>query len=343
MRPLPSLLPILALSLLSGCATFSGKFSSSVQADIGYFSDTTVSMLKEVNFGFTRGGAIYTKEFIAWNESEEAKLMESSSNVDKVLRGIVRYSLRLVAITEAGRSEKEQIQQYADYLQEIQGGVQKALNLPADQYESVIREVRKQKDMMGALRTAQPIMNGMGRFMDQTLDDVDAAATNLAKKLDKKIDARYSEVILYQQALDKEKYNVLRALANIYKSIRNDRAAYDALLKSNEIRDKNLIPKGYPTYPQLVAMSKYLMGKFDIMHTIQKEISPDWETYRDTRRELQKLENQIHQEVKQFRLVTMTWVRAHQKMASGKSKPAEWFDINDAAMKGIRSGIDLIL
>ena len=311
--------------------------------DFGIFTDSTVTMMRDVNFGFTRGAAIYTKEFISWGEPEEGQLKESSVNADKVLRGIVRYSLRLVAISESGGSESEQIKQYADYLQEVQAGIQKALNLPMDQFQKTIEAVRKQDSMMGALRTAQPIMNGMGRYMDQTLDQVDASAATLARKLEKKIDSRYSEVILYQQALDREKYTTLRALANIYKAIRKDPAAYDALLKSGEIRDASLIPKGKPTYNQFLAMSKYLMGKFDIMHTIQKEIEPDWQTYRDTQRELQKLEAQIHSEVKQFRLITMTWVRAHQKMASGKAKPAEWFDFSEAAMKGLKSGIDLIL
>ncbi len=343
MRRLARMHLLVVCLAITGCATFHGKFSSSVQADIGYFSDSTVAMMREVNFGFTRGAAIYTKEFIVWEEPEEAKLRESSLHADRVIRGVVRYSLRLVAISDSGRSESEQIKQYANYLQEIQAGITKALEMPADQYQKVIADVRKQGDMMGALRTAQPIINGMGRFMDQTLDQVDLAAATVAQKLEKKVDSRYGEVILYQQALDREKYNTLRSLAYIYKAIRKEPGAYEALLKSGEIRDSSLIPNGKPTYNQYLTMSKYLMGKFDIMHTIQKEIEPDWQTYRETRRELQKLENQIHQEVKQFRLIMMTWVRAHQKMASGKAKPAEWFDINDAALKGLKSGIDLLL
>ncbi len=337
------LIVVLMAALMTGCATFGGKFTSSTQADIGYFTDATVTMMKDANFGFTRGNAIYTREFIAKGEPEESALFKAADDSDKVLKGIVRYSLQLVTISESGRSESERIQQYADYLAQIQGGIQKALELPPGHYEGVLRDVRKQKHLLEALRTAQPLITGMGRFMDQTLNQVDAATGVVARKLEKKIDTRYAEVIAYQGALDREKYDVLRALSYIYRTGRKDDSAYKDLMKSQQIRDPKLIPQGKPTYDQLMAMVKYLMGKFDIMHKIQKEIEPDWQTYRETHRELQRLESQIHQEVKQFRLISITWVRAHQKMSAGKTKPAEWFDFNEAAMKGLKSSIDLIL
>src|SRR5678815_1371271 len=84
-------LSFIALTM-TGCAAISRKFTTGVQADIGYFTDSTVSMMRDANFGFTQGGAIYTKEFLDPKGPEETELWKRTADVDRVLKAIVRYS-----------------------------------------------------------------------------------------------------------------------------------------------------------------------------------------------------------------------------------------------------------
>jgi hypothetical protein len=328
----------------TGCVAMNGKFTNSIQADIGFFTDTTVAMMRDANFGFSHTGMLYTKEFFDKTASEELEFIDRTDHADMVLKAIVRYSLRLVTIAESNDKEKDQINAYANYLSEIENEVVHELDLKRDFYDDVVKKVRKQGDLLGALRAAQPIINAMGRYMEVTLDKVTDAADVLNAKLQVKIDNRFADVIRYQQTLAKEKSDTLKALEGVYLTVRgNDKAAFDSLMESKQIRDSSLIPAGKPTYPQLTRMAEYLMKRFETMHRVSQEVDPEWQQYRATQEERERLHDRVKLEVKQFFLITLTWIRAHQKMASGKTKPAEWFDINDAPAKLINAGIKLVL
>jgi hypothetical protein len=333
-----------AVFSLGGCASMSEKFTNTVQADIGYFTDTTVAMLRDANFGFSRTGLLYTKEYYDMNAAEEHAYMENTESADLVLKAIVRYSLRLVTIAESNSSTKEQIAAYADYLNEVENEVVRELGLKHEFYDDVIKKVRSQSNLLGALRAAQPIINAMGLYMEAALDHVTDSAGVLDKKLQIKIDNRFADVIRYKRTLAEEKSDTLKALENVYLTVRgNDKNSFAALMESKQIRDPSLIPSGHPSYAQSGRIAEYLMKRFETMHRVTQEVEPEWQQYRATQEERERLHDRVKLEVKQFFMVTLTWVRAHQKMASGKMKPAEWFDINDAPARLIKAGIDIAL
>lgn len=343
-RNLLSSLVIAALAVsLDGCATLSKKFSSSVTADIGFFTDTTVAMMRDANFGFSHTGQLYTKEFFDKTGVEELAYMDATDHADLVLKGITRYSLRLVTISESGKSEKDQISDYADYLTEIEDEVVKELDLNRNFYDEAVAKVRKETELLGALRAGQPIINAMGRYMETTLDKVTQTSAVLDRKMQAKIDQKYTDVIRYQQTLAKEKSDTLKALENVYLTVRQDPDAYSNLVESKQLRDPGLIPSGKPSYSQLTRMGEYLMKRMEIMHKVGQEVDPEWQVYRATQEERERLHDRVNLEVKQFFMITLTWIRAHQKMASGKTKPAEWFDINEAPSRLIRGVVDVAL
>jgi len=118
-------------------------------------------------------------------------------------------------------------------------------------------------------------------------------------------------------------------LGNLYITYKGDLDAFNRLIKSGAIRKKGLIPKGHPSDDDLVTIAEYLMDPLEGLHLIGTEIQPDCDNYRETHRELDKLHSLAINRVNQARLVTLVWLRAHQKMAAGVQSPAEWFNIND--------------
>ena len=96
------------------------------------------------------------------------------------------------------------------------------------------------------------------------------------------------------------------------------------------MRKRALIPKGKPTEDDLTKIAEHLIKRLEITHKIWQEIEPDWELYRATHRELDELYQTIQVRLKRTRAAVIIWIRAHQKMASGKTNPAEWFDVENA-------------
>ena len=85
-------------------------------------------------------------------------------------------------------------------------------------------------------------------------------------------------------------------------------------------------------------IAEHLIKRLEITHKIWQEIEPDWELYRATHRELDELYNEIRNGLNQTRAIVIIWARAHQKMAAGKTNPAEWFDIDDAPSQLFKLG-----
>lgn len=330
------------LMALTACASMEGKFSSTRKADIGIFADNTIAILSDANFGFAKKDTTYTREFYDFSAEEEKHFVGNARVIERVIQLIVGYSLKIVTISEAGGDEVTQINEYADYLAEFDDEIIEALDFEKSDFDQRVADIRSQETFMEALRTAQPLVNHAGRYMEEVLDVQSDALTALQLKTDQKIDARYAEVIAYQRALETEKYEVLRALGQLYGTYRGDDQAFNNLRASGAIRDEELLPKGKPTKKELKALADHLVNRLDVMHRIGEEIQPDWDIYRKTHRELVRLVGEVDSEIKRIRLVTLVWVRAHQKMASGTVSPAAWFDISDTPAELMKLGTKAI-
>ena len=337
-RVLKALVVVCLVPALSGCATFKEKFQPKTKANVGIFADTTLSMLSQAELAFDKSEAVYVREFFDLAGKEELRLIKLNQETNGFIRGIIKYSLELVVITESHDNAADQIKAYAEYISRFNEEALKRLGFDKERYAKVIEEVRQQTEFMDALRKAQPIINNATRYVNQLLDEKNVAIEELERKLDLAIDQRFADVIQYQAALEKEKYAVLRSLGQIYGTFKGDLAAFDRLIQSGSIRKKGLIPKGRPTDDDLIVIAEHLMQRLKALHLIGTEISPDWETYRATHRELDKLYGQAIERLNRTRLLTLVWLRAHQKMAAGVQSPAEWFNINDLPSEMFKLG-----
>ncbi len=324
--------------LLSACASFNKKFKPSTEANVGIFADNTLAMLAATGFGFTKNN-LYTKGYFSYDEPEEMLFLGTRDGVEQVLNIMVRYSLRLVSITDKHDTARDQITAYVSYLQEIDDKILVALELDSDYYAELIVEVGEQKKFMAALKTAQPIVDALGHYMDRTLDELEDAAGALALKIDLKIDVRYADLIRYQKALEKEKYAILSALEQLHLTRRGNIEAYDMLKAGETTIPRGMLTEDLPTYEERWSIVKHQIERLDILHRVVEEIQPDWDLYRETHLELDEIHKLLNMESRKMRLITLVWIRAHQKMAAGIASPAEWFNINEAPSILINMGV----
>ena len=321
---------IVMLSMLSGCASWEGKFSGSTDADIGIFADQTIAIITDPDLGLPARESIYVREYIVDSEPEEKEFYTLVKNLDLKLLRLSKYSVGLVDIAETGKSEAEKVEKYAGFLKEMQHKAEEAAGLQPGHYDNVIATIRSQEKFLEALQQAQPIIYSAGRSYQALLDDIDKAARVLGAKIEIKIDKRFATVIAYQKALEEEKYAILIALGQIYQTRKGKPEAFRALRGGDTVRKKSLLPKGDPTEDDLTAIAEHLLKRLDITHKIWQEVEPDWELYRATHRELDAMDVKLKNRLNRTRAIVITWARAHQKMASGKTNPAEWFDLDSA-------------
>ncbi len=339
---------LILLIMVTGCTgtqvnkSLEGKLTATTSANIGVFADNTMAMLSEANFGFSEGQALYTKPFFEMDAPEEMAVTEGARNAEVVLGLMLRYSLKLVSIVEHNPDEVSRVKAYAAYLSSFDEKIRVAMEMNTEEYQAFIARVKSQETFLGALQQTQPVINRMGRFMAATLNDLNDAIGVLVAKTDKRIDVAYADLIRYTRILEKEKYAILSALEQVYLIAKEDKDAYARLLEIKVVTDKSILPKKTPNYAERQKILKHLGERLDGLHRIGSEIEPEWKFYRATHAELDNLSKQAKQEIRQVRLMALVWMRAHQKMAAGKTSPAEWFDINDAPGMLLKMGTKLI-
>lgn len=328
--------------LLSSCASVksvSTKFTPQTKANIGIFADQTISMLREADFGFSRNETLYTREFFDMHGQEEKEVRAYRQEADDFFIRIIKYSLDLVLIAETKKNAQERVAAYADRVANMSQEVLVKLEVSPDRYDEIKQQVADSEEFLDALRMGQPIINAAGRHLHQILDKSDAAIEVLSDKIDAKIDERYAEVIRYQAALEKEKYNILRSLAYLYGAYKGNMEAYAKLSSSESIHRKDLIPDPPPNDEDLSRIAEYLQNRLEALHVVENETKSDWEIYRAAHRELDTLVDKAKRENTRARMILLVWLRAHQKMASGVVNPAEWYDIKSLPSQLINMGV----
>jgi hypothetical protein len=319
-----------------------GKFKGTAQANVGAFADQTIAMLSGSDLGVAQDNAIYVRQFIKPEWEERQRFQALVNDGELMLRGIVKYSIRLVTIAETNKTEETRIDAYTTYLEEIQQNAEGKLGLEPGFYDEIVVKVGTEEKFLPALQQAQPIINAVGRYAQLLMDDINDATKKLSRKIDAYIDSEYAEVIAYQKALEKEKYAILRSLGKLYRTYEGETSAFEDVLQSKVIRDKKLIPKGQPSEEELRKIADHLVKRLDVVSKIWQEIEPDWNNYRETHRELDKLHAKIDQDTNRMRAMVIVWLRAHQKMAAGIQNPAEWFDVESAPSQLFQMGVKAI-
>jgi hypothetical protein len=337
---------LMTLIVTTSCGSMrsvSKKFQPTVVANVGVFADQTIAMLSESDFGFSADRSIYLRDFLSVNNEIEAQLVAYKFEAGQFFRKIMDYSMGLVLIVENNPEEVARVAAYADFISQIKAEVLEKLDLDENYYEQILENVRAAETFLEALRQAQPIVNGAGRHMNQVLDNLFRQVELLSIDLERRIDNRFEDVVRYQRALELEKYAILKAMEKLFHAADGDKAAYKALIESRAVTRRSLVPAGEPTEAELEAIWDHLVDRLDNLDRVMQEVQPDWKLYRATHRELDNVKLRITNNISRARLITLVWLRAHQKMASGVTNPAEWFDIRTLPKQLLNMGVKTFL
>jgi hypothetical protein len=334
-----------SLLLLSGCASMDGKFSESESENLGPFATQTIAIVGESDFGFTERRAVYIRKYaIPGSASPEVEaFFSNAAALDRLFRGIIGYSMKIVALSESGKSQEEQIEAYADYVMSFSAeSVKKMGGTPADQ-QALAAKIREQDKYLEALRTAQPMIDGVTEYGEILLAEIEASSGGAVASIETQVDEGSTELIQYTDLLVDKRNSLLLGLQYIYEYENGDETALQSLIDSNIIRSKKLELKKDLTEKELRKVEAHLVARLESLSAVADTIEPDWIRYRETHAEIDNIYSQVLFEIRQARLALLTWERAHRLMSSGKSDPAEWFSLSDAPGAILKLGTKAIL
>ncbi len=334
------------LAMLSGCASIGSKFMQTESENLGPFATQTIAIVGESDFGFTERRAVYIRKYAkvgsATTSAEVKQFFANSAAADRLFRGIIEYSMKIVALSESEISQQEQIEAYAIYMQGFRAeSIQKMGGTTADQ-QVLVAEIRDQDNYLDALQSAQPMIDGVTQYGEQLLADLEISAAVAVNFIEKEIDKDHVELTEYTNLLVDKRNSLLRGLQNIYEYENGDGTALERLIESNIIRSRELQLKKDLSEQDLRKVEDHLVARLESLTAVADTIEPDWVRYRETHAELDNIYSQVLLEIRQARLALLTWARAHKLMSSGKSDPAEWFSLTDAPGALLKLGTNVV-
>ena len=316
-----------ATTLLCGCTTYKKKFKNATTANIGFFADSTITMLSDQDMAITREEMLLVRRFLDETAPEEQRVKELNDGLRKVIKELVHYSIEIVNIAETDHPDGSKIEVYADYISKFRDGMLEHGIIDSSAFDDTIREVREQTEFLIALRKAQPLLNAAIMEAAIEIDSLIEATDTLSQKIDGRIDEDYEDIIRYRQKIEREKFDILTAFEIIYDAFRDDEPSLTSLRESGVIWMPEILPEGRPERTDLENIGEHLKARIDAFAAVQTTLQPDWDDYLSAHRELDRVTDKSIAGAKRARILLLTWVRAHQKMTSGKVDQAEWFNI----------------
>ena len=334
---------LIGLILLSGCATYKKNFKNKAVADIGFFADSTITMLGDLDMSLSREDTLLVRRFFNENEPEEKTVMEMDAGLKKALANVVRYSVTIVNIAESEGTETDKVEMYANYLLTFRDSLVKVDEIDYKTFDDTIEEVMQQEEFLQALRKAQPLLNAAIMQIALQIEDLITALDVLANKVDRRIDEEYADIIRFRTKLEAEKSSIMTAMELIYDAYRMEEPNLDELRESGVIWMPELIPEGRPSREDLNNIGQHLQTRMQALQAAQDAMHPNWEDYLATQQELDKIIDATVKNALQSRIIMLTWIRAHQKMASGTTDPAKWFDVGEITRQLLKTAPNTIL
>ena len=339
-RKLTVIVFIYLVFTLAGCG---GKFMKTQSEDLAPFADQTISLVAEIGTGIEKAQTIAVGEFIDINDPDVSQYIRLREEINEVFRAIVLYSIDIVTIAESGRSGQEKAAALANYLEAVEEPIDTEtdvkLRLTKTEMKGIMDSIRAQDSLYDGLVAAQPLINEVARYGDAILERMRLALLNVDKKLGAAIDDRFRYLTTLGSSLEEKIYLLTEAEGYIVAYKKGDRRALDKLRQMEVMGLKGMIPPGKLTWKQIDELDQFILSRIVSIQQIMKEHDFSLKVYLDTRQELNDIVVNRLARIASGRLFLFTWARAHQKMASGKMKPAEWFDITEAPQKLLQVGV----
>jgi len=320
-----------------GCTQTSGgmkqKFTPTTRENLGPFADQTITLMTRSHSIFRQDRAILTRSYIDKDSPEVQELNQLSEKVDRLLRAIIAYSIEIVTLAESQKQETEKAIALADYIDALRNSAseeQRAGSIISEErYQEILKTIREQEKLLEALAAAQPLINESARYGNVLLSRMDRQLMYFALSTEIVIDDDNQFINEFKNTLEAQKESIIKGLQLVHDYIHGDPTALDKVLADIFVVPAYLVPDGKMTVMDVRAIRNHLVEELKSVQEISATIEPDYTLYRDTHDELDRLVELIDKEIGHTRIAILVWSRAHLKMASGITDPAEWFDLTN--------------
>lgn len=325
------LLPVVLL----GCE----KFVKQESENLAPFAQQTIDLIGTLEYSLSDLHVLYLRSITEYIDEEDpyARYLAMENQVGNMLAAVVTYSLQIVAISEQNISENKKANKLADVVVALVDMIEKDQvipneNIDAGMVEDAVAQVRQSEEYLEALRLMLPLINEFSAHAGRVLDELRNEKQRLAITIEEAIDRKYGSAMAMQKELRLFKDDMYQTLINLSQySVTRDPVYFE------KMKSYGMFPVVFATKnkkslnaQEMYKLHKDLTDNLRVANENYEQLLPDVTAYHEHHRELAALLRFKEDAIREARQTFVVWSRAYQKMAGGKTDPAEWFDISES-------------
>jgi len=201
-----------------------------------------------------------------------------------------------------------------------------------EQTSNIMASVRASEDYLESLRLLLPAINDFSQHALTVVDELEKEKRKVVLQLEGAIDKKYGAAIAFEREIRLTKntyYRTAIALSN-YAQTHDEKyieemRTYDVLPVVDALSGKKSLSN-----KEMLNIHKLVTQRMAVVNENYSYLKSDYDEYFSSHQELKKIVETKERGIKEARLTFIIWGRAYQKMALGKTDPAEWFDISES-------------
>ncbi len=333
---------ILTATILLFCCTGCSMMKSSKRMNLSPFAEDMIAVAGDIQYGLGQTYAVYLR---GYGETPEAARMNVMAiKIRAIIRGSISYAIEVVSLADSRMSGPERALALGGKIEELMRPVvappAQALNLSSAELDTILADVRSKQSLLDGLSAAQPIINEIARVSGEIFEDTKNALDAAADATQREISATVAPVLARDAMLREYQLMGAGAIGLVAQYRRGDTAAMDSLkILIPSVADVASTEDGL-TVAELHAIEDRLIFALETISNVRTQLAPDIELYWKQQAELEELVANFNAALRQARVAIIAWSRAHQRLASGITDPAE-IDIFGIAKKAAGSYLPL--
>ncbi len=316
----------------SSCS-LGGKFESTEHVNLEPFAENVAVMASELSYGFDNIRSLHSRWYFDLSSAKVKRLLNLEKLVNNEIYFIVEYSNRIVFLSESNLPINKKTAEIARYVSKMHARYanSQTLAISEKQKEIILSEIQKQQKFLPALRAAQPFIKELARYGNRLLNQLKKAERELGFYQNKKIESENEHLKKLIQSLAKNEKHITNAIVLLNEYAAGNKKALSNLKKSKILLKQSLIQsKKSLSKNQIALLKKHLLNRLTENTSYFRQVEPSYNRYILAQQELSSLIVEHDAEIRKSRIIFITFASAHRKMASGITKPAEWFNIKES-------------
>jgi hypothetical protein len=166
---------MLVVVFSTGCS----NFRSRERLDLAPFAENTISLASDIEYGLTETNRlVHLRELL-----QDPVVAEHRAEWEKVrvlMKGVVAYSVEVTTLGNSTLKGPERAQALAEFLDplarpvldEERAKARARIRISTTGMDSILTDIRAQKNLLDALQAAQPVIDEVARISDEIFDEV---------------------------------------------------------------------------------------------------------------------------------------------------------------------------